>query len=701
MTSVDQLINRFVEDPGASSPEQLDELIAALREEPTKAVRLREQLMLDDLLAQKLTVDRRNFLAQVEQRIADYERGQDEIDNQVSALGAIAETELERPNPRRGTSLGMNLLLVAAAAALIAGVFIAPGLLQQGKAIARVEAIQGEAKVVRGDSEVLLKVGDAILTEKTLRVADGSSLVLVYADRTRIEVAGGSFALSSNPTTRAKQVLLESGELTANVAKQSAGPMLFNTPHAVATVLGTEFRLTVEPKATRLDVTEGSVQFATTDGAATTVVAAHETGEVRDEQLIPARSLTWPDDRSATVFLFERADERTLVRNPESPTFLDTPLEAQGSVGFGGSQELELSGGSFTTVDGGNDISTICKRTPELTFETVVSPRRERATGSIAALAFAGERGNFELAQEKDQLVFRLQTDGKSEGVEKIGLGKVEADRPTHVTVTYRDGALVAFINGQEVARRNDVSGGFSGWAQGALTIGSNATGGRSWRGSVAGLAIYNRALEPAEVNRNARNFRNLHASAARQSHWTNLMTDAGPSAHAVAGTWEVVDDAWQSAGSDERLALGPVKGSYHLRFELHMLQSTGQPIELLLPVGHRKVSAVLQTVGSAAKFNGLDLVDLRPTSENASGIPDRQLDLQRIYTIDVRVRDAKDKASVSVLVDDEPWVEWVGPRESLSLSTERQDWAREGTPVLSVGNNRVQVHSLKLRELK
>src|SRR5689334_20257228 len=70
MSDIDQLFQRYVEDRSSLSVRELDELIAALRADPDFAVAVREQLLVDDLLAQKFTIDRRNFVAQVEQRIA-------------------------------------------------------------------------------------------------------------------------------------------------------------------------------------------------------------------------------------------------------------------------------------------------------------------------------------------------------------------------------------------------------------------------------------------------------------------------------------------------------------------------------------------------------------------------------------------------------------------------------------------------------
>src|SRR5438067_9211324 len=93
MFDMNQLVHHYLEDRAGLSPRELDALIAALRADPELAGRLHDQLLLDDLLAQKLTLDRRNFVAQVEQRIADLNRCQTELGRQTADLRSIAAAQ--------------------------------------------------------------------------------------------------------------------------------------------------------------------------------------------------------------------------------------------------------------------------------------------------------------------------------------------------------------------------------------------------------------------------------------------------------------------------------------------------------------------------------------------------------------------------------------------------------------------------------
>src|SRR5438876_1752932 len=93
MFDIDLLLHRYLEDRDSLAARELDALIAALRADPELAANLRDQLLLDDLLAQKLALDRRNFVAQVGQRIADVNRGQTELSRQTADLRSIAAAE--------------------------------------------------------------------------------------------------------------------------------------------------------------------------------------------------------------------------------------------------------------------------------------------------------------------------------------------------------------------------------------------------------------------------------------------------------------------------------------------------------------------------------------------------------------------------------------------------------------------------------
>lgn len=90
----------------------------------------------------------------------------------------------------------------------------------------------------------------------TVRFADGTTLHLEPG-------AEISFVAVSTPVrSGGKQLKLLAGSLSAAVAKQPEGlPLLIQTPHALVTVVGTEFDLNVATNQTELEVTHGLVKM--------------------------------------------------------------------------------------------------------------------------------------------------------------------------------------------------------------------------------------------------------------------------------------------------------------------------------------------------------------------------------------------------------------------------------------------------------
>jgi len=99
---------------------------------------------------------------------------------------------------------------------------------------------------------------------RRLRMVEGAR-VLTLADRASIRLPEGT-VLSLHPQTEVRRGAREwdvtRGTLDAQVKPRAPGdPLILRTPDAVATVLGTAFRLHVTPGESVLEVSEGEVEF--------------------------------------------------------------------------------------------------------------------------------------------------------------------------------------------------------------------------------------------------------------------------------------------------------------------------------------------------------------------------------------------------------------------------------------------------------
>ncbi len=114
-----------------------------------------------------------------------------------------------------------------------------------------------------------LQPGDLVAT------STNEGAVIVYEhESTRIQMFPGSVVLCGDAFA-GKRFDLRRGAIQARVAAQPAGkPMLVTTAHAQATVVGTEFVVRADERATKLDVFQGKVELACRSNAKKVIVNA-------------------------------------------------------------------------------------------------------------------------------------------------------------------------------------------------------------------------------------------------------------------------------------------------------------------------------------------------------------------------------------------------------------------------------------------
>jgi len=519
--SVDVLIHRYLEDRAGLAPTELDALIAGLRADPQLAASLREQLLLDDLLAQKFALDRRNFEAQVAQRVADFDRGQEQLQAQVADLRAMALAEQQQSLQAGRRRWGKYVLALAALAIVGVSLYIALPIRERRPPLATVVDVNGDVQLKRNGESAPAKVAAAVQEGEQVIVPRDGSLLLKYPDSTEIHIKEDSAVTFGSPVpTPAKHLRIDRGQLVANVAPQRFGDMQITTPHAVARVNGAKLRLVVvEDEHTLLDVSEGKVNFDRIADSRSIIVTASETG-IAARDVLQTRQLIWPDRRDGLTYLLspletcEPDNDKPLMvaRNPDTRNMRVAALEARGDAALLESRlAYELKGGHLISAEAGADIFELSRGRLEMSLEAVFAPASLDQTGParIVALADNNEPPNFTLSQDGGEVTFLLRTDTDlPKDLPRLAVHSSES--PFHLTITYRSGELIAYLEGMEIARSKNVLGSLAPWRSGPLTAGADASGERSWRGVLEALAVYNRCLEPGEVLRNAQNYRLL-----------------------------------------------------------------------------------------------------------------------------------------------------------------------------------------------
>ena len=170
---------------------------------------------------------------------------------------------------------------------------------------------------------------------------------------------------------------------------------------------------------------------------------------------------------------------------------------------------LEIRGATLIRSDKpASKIIDAVRRSGEITIEAWIHPAKTGQTGPARIITLsknAGER-NFTLGQDEDRFEMRLRTTRTS----KNGVPALSSPRNSvttkliHVVYTRdRTGRARISINGKRSAQRK-VAGKTANWnGSYRLALANELSNDRPWLGTYYLVAIYSRALSPAEIERN------------------------------------------------------------------------------------------------------------------------------------------------------------------------------------------------------
>ncbi len=183
-----------------------------------------------------------------------------------------------RPSNPWYRAAAVMLPISGLAALILVAVLAGPGA-ASAQPLAALASVEPGVTVLRAGATLSAEAGLMLLPGDQLRVPKGAGAVVRYPDRTLVEIgASTSVAFPSGgdaASSLGKRVNVTWGTVSADVAKQPVGhPMVFLTPTAQATVIGTHLSLEVDSASTRLEVQEGRVGFARNSDQSRVEVAA-------------------------------------------------------------------------------------------------------------------------------------------------------------------------------------------------------------------------------------------------------------------------------------------------------------------------------------------------------------------------------------------------------------------------------------------
>jgi len=281
MKCLDDLLLKWRD--GSLTDAELKEL-KTLLEQPDARRRLAEEFSFEYELGEAFRAERARQRTQQQA---------DSFKNLELEQAAESTPSLEHPDRTTIAFPGRHWRAALALAACAVGFAIVGALLIPKATVALLEQTAAGLVIKRGSSVVAspaagyrLRAGDAVL------VPTNAVAVVAYEGETTRIRAGAGAHLVFEAADEGKQLTLVGGTISAIVAPQPKDePMSITTPHAVATVLGTEFSLSVLSNASRLDVVEGSVRLERREDEKAIVVPAGYSAAAGADIELATRSL--------------------------------------------------------------------------------------------------------------------------------------------------------------------------------------------------------------------------------------------------------------------------------------------------------------------------------------------------------------------------------------------------------------------------
>ncbi|MBN1673000.1 MAG: FecR domain-containing protein [Kiritimatiellae bacterium] len=474
---------------------------------------------------------------------------------------------------------------------------------QGAEPVARIERVYGQAHLsLRGRRQPAGAGATVTAGERLATTGPRDRAVVVYENRTRIELMGSTGVLFARPFAKAAQapagpahVRLEAGTLAAEVHRTpETEAMRLATRHALITVVGTQFVLATTPETTRIEMKEGLLLVQATATGESAQLSAGTVATVSDRIALaehaapPARAQAVPRRTSAGLLVLYTFGEGTgrLVHDVGGAGLpLDLEIEDTSAVQWRPGGGLAVRQPTvIVSKEPARKITEACVVSDEITIEAWVRPKDMNPDpfgARIVSLSYDPMLRNFSLLQWHDTYAARIRTTFTDDN------GTPQLATPAHtatgglahlVLTRDRSGVTHLYVNGADrLAGKTGapfsdivpetpvrVGGDFSNWSQAyRLLLAREWRGLRSessrrhWLGEFRLVAVYNRALTrsevaahcavgvPAEAGRQALHLPSppLSRFSFSQNRFSNLQPNPGAAIHRRLQPLYVVDN--------------------------------------------------------------------------------------------------------------------------------------------------------------
>ncbi|HVW02005.1 MAG TPA: protein kinase [Planctomycetaceae bacterium] len=233
---------------------------------------------------------------------------------------------------------------------------------------------------------------------------------------------------------------------------------------------------------------------------------------VTDVPAAPQELNVWPGTYAGLQFVWENSREPNELVDPETEERIKFWVEPHGLAKYSHYDQMDLDRGWYeadASVDRGlaERLRLASQQSNQFALELCLTSERlgDSTPHRIVAVASDPYTYNFVLEQQDDRLLFRLRTT-KGAQDRAVELCRIRAGRPQHLLVTYFQGVLVCYLDGEPVLASLAIQGDFANWGAHPLSFGSGDNAG--WAGQLEGVALHSRFIGAEEARQRATLYR-------------------------------------------------------------------------------------------------------------------------------------------------------------------------------------------------
>lgn len=228
----------------------------------------------------------------------------------------------------------------------------------------------------------------------------------------------------------------------------------------------------------------------------------------------------WPSDHAGLEYLWRNNSDQNQIDRPDGDVRY-CRARLRNKARYGEFYQGVLNGGGLQALQWEEEIVDAIKKSGAFTleFSYFMMPRKtypERTV--IAGQGSSPAEGNFSLIQDRiygqPYLHFRMASGETSlADSPEAELFELPVGAPAHLAVTYEDGELTVYLNGEPKEKLDRFVGDLKNWTPGPLLFGMANNGSLDWDGMIQNVALYSRVLPADEVAAHAGYYRSSIAN--------------------------------------------------------------------------------------------------------------------------------------------------------------------------------------------